>query len=199
MEYLMKQETRRKTSRENIINSASECFAKIGYEKTDVDKICRRANLTKGAFYYHFSSKQDLFLEILDQWINRVAARIDLSSIKADAILETIIEIPDSFSPLFLEVGNQLPIFLEIYVKALSDPGLKKTVLKSYKKFILVFTEILKKGIASKSIRKMDPREGAEILFSMTVGMLMQGLLRPRSGDWVGLSKKTIRLLLEPQ
>ena len=32
----------------------------------------------------------------------------------------------------------------------------------------------------------------------MTVGMLMQGLLRPRSGDWVGLSKKTIKLLLEP-
>jgi AcrR family transcriptional regulator len=195
----MKQETRSKTSRENIIKSASECFAKIGYDQTDVEEICKRANLTKGAFYYHFSSKQDLFLEILDQWINRVAARIDFSRMKAENILETIIGIPDSFSPLFEEVGNQLPVFLEIYVKSLSDPDLKKTVLKSYKKFIFFFTEILKKGIASKSIRKMDPHEGAEILFSMTVGMLMQGLLRPRSGDWVGLSKKTVKLLLAPQ
>jgi hypothetical protein len=138
-------------------------------------------------------------LEILDKWINRVAARIDFTRMKADSILETIMEIPDSFSPLFEEVGNQLPIFLEIYVKSLSDPDLKKTVIKSYKKFILFFTEILKRGIASKSIRKIDPHEGAEILFSMTIGMLMQGLLRPRSGDWIGLSKKTIKLLLEPQ
>jgi AcrR family transcriptional regulator len=194
----MKQETRSRTSKENIIKSASECFAKIGYGQTDVEEICKRANLTKGAFYYHFSSKQDLFLEILDQWINRVAAKIDFSRMKAENILETIMEIPDSFSPLFEEVGNQLPVFLEIYVKSISDPDLKKTVLKSYKKFIFFFTEILKKGIDSKSIRKIDPHEGAEILFSMTIGMLMQGLLRPRSGDWIGLSKKTIKLLLAP-
>jgi len=195
----MKQETRSRTSRENIIKAASECFAKIGYSQADVDEICRRANLTKGAFYYYFSSKQDLFLEILDQWINRVAEKIDFSRIGDDGILEAITGIPDSFSPLFQEVGNQLPVFLEIYVKSLSDPGLKNTVLKSYKKFIAFFTEILRQGIANKSIRDMDPREGAEILFAMTMGMLMQGLLRPRSGDWAGLSKKTIRLLLAPK
>ena len=194
----MKQETRSKTSRENIINSAYECFAKIGYDQTDVEEICRRANLTKGAFYYHFSSKQDLFLEILDQWINRVTERIDFSRMGTEDILEAIMGIPENFSPLFKEVGNQLPVFLDIYVKSLSDSDLKKTVVKSYKKFILFFTELLKKGIESKSIREMDPIEGAEILFSMTVGMLMQGLLKPRGGDWVGLSKKAVKLILEP-
>ncbi len=195
----MKQEMRSRTSREALIKAASECLAKIGYDQTDVGEICRRASLTKGAFYYHFSSKQDLFMEILDQWINRVSGKIDLSRMGAEGILEAITGIPDSFSPLFQEVGNQLPVFLEIYVKSLSDPGLKKTVLRSYKKFITFFTEILRQGIENKTIRDMDPREGAEILFTMTIGMLMQGLLRPRSGDWVGLSKKTIRLLLDPR
>ena len=127
----MKQETRSRTSRQNIISAASECFAKIGYDQTDVEEICKKANLTKGAFYYHFSSKQDLFLEILDQWINKVAARIDFTRMTASSILEAIMGIPENFSPLFEEVGNQLPVFLEIYVKALSDPGLKKTILKS--------------------------------------------------------------------
>jgi AcrR family transcriptional regulator len=195
----MKQETRSRTSRENIINAASECFAKIGYDQTDVEEICRRANLTKGAFYYHFSSKQDLFLEILDQWINRVAARIDFARMGASSVLEAIMGIPENFSPLFVEVGNQLPVFLEIYVKSLSDPDLKKTVLRSYKKFIMFFTNVLNEGIKTGSIRKIDPNEGAEILFSMTIGMLMQGLLRPRSRDWIALSKKTVKLLLAPQ
>jgi len=194
----MKQELRSKVTRESIINSASDCFKKIGYHQTDVDEICSRANLTKGAFYYHFSSKQDLFLEILDQWINRVAERIDISRIETPDILRALMSIPDGFSPFFEELGNQLPVFLELYVKSLSDPGLKKIILHSYNKFILFFTNIINRGVENGTIRKIDPKEGAEILFSMTVGMLMHGLLRPKSRDWEELSRKTISLLLAP-
>jgi len=194
----MKQKLRSKVTRENITRSASECFAKIGYHQTDVDEICRRANLTKGAFYYHFSSKQDLFLEILDQWINRVAERIDIAHIETSDILKALMGIPDGFSPLFLELGNQLPVFLELYVKSMSDPDLKKTILRSYKKFILFFTNILKIGVENGTVRKIDPKEGAEILFSVTVGMLMHGLLKPKNRKWEELTKKTIELLLSP-
>ena len=194
----MKQELRSKVTRENITRSASECFAKIGYHQTDVDEICGRANLTKGAFYYHFSSKQDLFLEILDQWINKVAERIDIARIETPDILKALMGIPYGFSPLFLELGNQLPVFLELYVKSLSDPDLKKIILRSYKKFILFFTNILKRGIENGTVRKIDPKEGAEILFSMTVGMLMHGLLKPKSRKWEELTKKTIGLFLSP-
>lgn len=195
----MRQEIRSRTTRENIIAAASQCFSKIGYDRTDVGEICRRADLTKGAFYYHFSSKQDLFLEILDLWIKRVAGKMEHTGMAAPDILEAIMGIPDNFSPLFEEIGNQLSIFLEIYIKALSDPDLKKIVLKSYKNFIVFFTGILKKGIENGHIREMDPLEGAEMLFSMTLGTIMQGLLRPRSRDWADLSKKNIKLLLAPQ
>ena len=132
----MKQKLRSKVTRENITRSASECFSTIGYHQTDVDEICSRANLTKGAFYYHFSSKQDLFLEIFDQWINRVAEGIDIVRIDTSNILKALMDIPDGFTPMFEEVRNQLPIFLELYVKSLSDPDLKKIMLRSYNKFI---------------------------------------------------------------
>jgi len=194
----MKQELRSKVTRENITRSASECFAKIGYHETDVDEICKRANLTKGAFYYHFSSKQDLFLEILDQWINKVTERIDVARIETHDILKALMGIPDGFSPLFLELGNQLPVFLELYIKSFSDPDLKKIILRSYKKFILFFTSILKRGIENGTVRNVDPKEGAEILFSVTVGMLMHGLLKPKSQKWEELTRKTIDLILSP-
>jgi len=35
------------------------------------------------------------------------------------------------------------------------------------------------------------------ILFSLTVGFLVQGLLNPRGADWTELTKKSIRMLLE--
>jgi len=195
----MKQKTRSKNSREKIISIASDCFARIGYNQTDVEEICRKADLTKGAFYYHFSSKQDLFLKIMDQWINRLVDQTSFSTMDTDDILEIMKKIPEQFSPLFEEAGNQLPVFMEIYVKSFSDPPLKKIVLTIYGKFIQFFSEMLKMGIANKSIRKMDPKEGAEILFSMTVGILMHGLLRPDSTDWEEHTRKVVDLLLAPQ
>ncbi len=126
--------------------------------------------LPKEHFIIIFHPKQDLFLEIFDQWINKVAEKIDIARIETPDILKALMGIPDGFSPLFLELGNQLPIFLELYVKSMSDPDLKKIILRSYKKFILFFTNILKRGVENGSLRKIDPKEGAEILFSVTVG-----------------------------
>ena len=193
----MRQKLRSKATKESILKAASECFTIEGYDQTDVDGICRKANLTKGAFYYHFSSKQELFLELLEQWINRVAEKLDFSNIKSQDILRLISTIPNIFSSIFIEARNQLPVFLELYVKSITDSDLKKTVIKSYEKFIEFFTEMIEIGIDNGSIRKdIHPKDGAKILFSLTIGMVLQGLLRPRGSDWVDLSKKCIKILL---
>jgi AcrR family transcriptional regulator len=43
-----------------LINVASELFATQGYDPTSVDRIVTQAGMSKGAFYHHFCSKDDL-------------------------------------------------------------------------------------------------------------------------------------------
>lgn len=50
-------------SREKILNSAIKLFAKNGFDNTSIDAIMQDANLTRGAFYTHFSSKSKLYAE----------------------------------------------------------------------------------------------------------------------------------------
>ena len=38
-----------------------ELFFSHGFAEVSVNDICARAGMTKGAFYYHFDSKEDLF------------------------------------------------------------------------------------------------------------------------------------------
>ncbi|RBP59715.1 TetR family transcriptional regulator [Alkalibaculum bacchi] len=47
-----------------IIETAIELYKERGYENVSVKDICNRCNLTRGAFYYHFKSKD----EILDNY-----------------------------------------------------------------------------------------------------------------------------------
>ena len=48
-----------------------EVFAKRGYRDASVDEIAERAGYSKGAIYFHFSGKDDLFFALIEERIDR--------------------------------------------------------------------------------------------------------------------------------
>lgn len=53
-----------KKTREDLIGAATQRFQNTGYADTSIKDICDDLNITKGALFHHFSTKQDLFLEV---------------------------------------------------------------------------------------------------------------------------------------
>lgn len=53
-------------TRERIIQSAIRVFGQKGFQKASLDEVAADAGLTKGAIYWHFKSKNDLFFAMLD-------------------------------------------------------------------------------------------------------------------------------------
>ncbi|MEH7458383.1 TetR/AcrR family transcriptional regulator [Bacillus sp. JJ1127] len=64
------QEERKKETRQLLLESAFETFAKLGFHGASVDKIAEHAGFSKGAVYAHFHTKEDLFLAIVEQQMN---------------------------------------------------------------------------------------------------------------------------------
>lgn len=54
------------STRKALVDSAIELITKRGYAGTSLDQIARRARVTKGALYHHFSGKQALFEAAFD-------------------------------------------------------------------------------------------------------------------------------------
>ena len=61
-------------SRGEILDAALACFSERGYHGTSVDDIAARAGLSKGAIYWHFAGKRELFLALVDRFSERRAA-----------------------------------------------------------------------------------------------------------------------------
>jgi TetR/AcrR family transcriptional repressor of nem operon len=56
------------TSRTRLLDSALQVIRAKGYTATTVDDICDAAGLTKGSFFHHFASKEDLALAAVAHW-----------------------------------------------------------------------------------------------------------------------------------
>ena len=54
--------------KQRIINAALSEIRTNGYSATTVDNLCEKAGVTKGAFFHHFKSKEDLAVNAADYW-----------------------------------------------------------------------------------------------------------------------------------
>ena len=192
----MNKEQRKIESRNKILSTAEKYFTEKGIKEADIDEICREAGLTRGAFYHHFPTKQQFLLELLDRWANKMASQLSSIQFESKNSMEILTEIIGKMRPVFEQAGKQLPIFLELYIKAVNDPSLKKYVLKSYCSYLTFLTDVVSKGAEKDSVKKTDIEDLSKILFAITIGLLVQGLINPQGADWGKLAKKSIRLLL---
>ncbi|AMD47856.1 TetR family transcriptional regulator [Bordetella holmesii F627] len=56
-----------------ILDAALAEFSARGYAATRMDDIARRAQLSKGGLYVHFTSKEEVLSALLDHWLKPVA------------------------------------------------------------------------------------------------------------------------------
>jgi AcrR family transcriptional regulator len=64
------------STRQALVDNAVELFTKRGYAGTSLDEVTKRARVTKGALYHHFSGKQALFEAAFDAVENKFMRRL---------------------------------------------------------------------------------------------------------------------------
>ena len=57
-------------TRAALLDAAEAVFAEHGFGRTSLEQIAERAGYTRGAVYANFASKDDLFLAVLDRWLD---------------------------------------------------------------------------------------------------------------------------------
>jgi len=69
-------------TRENIMNKGLTLFARKGYYHTTMEDIVGSLNLTKGAFYGHFESKEDLLKQLLEREFQFISTLVSESFVE---------------------------------------------------------------------------------------------------------------------
>ena len=74
--------------KDQILRAALAVIIKNGYERSRMDDVVQESQLSKGAIYWYYKSKKDMYLDLVNFWvlrysatINHLAERIDLHQI----------------------------------------------------------------------------------------------------------------------
>lgn len=192
----MRSQRRAEETRLKIMQAAEACFASQGYDAAGLAEICRQAGVSKGAFYHHFASKQDLFLALLNTWLERLDAQIETIRAESPDVVAAMLRMVEVLSPILEERKGQLPIIFEFWIKAGRDPAIWQATIAPYRRYRDYFAAMIQSGVDRGTLHADDPELIAQMLVSLTVGLLLQGLLDADETDWGEVAQQSVRLLL---
>jgi AcrR family transcriptional regulator len=193
----MSVQQRGEETRSRIRQAAEECFARYGYDGAGVAEICRRAGVTKGGFYYHFPTKQALFLDMLEQWLGSLDAQLEAVRSGAETVPEELGRMSGLIQQVFQEANGRLPIFLQFLTKAGHSPVVWQATVAPFRKYHAFFATMIQQGIAQGSFRPLDADLATRVLLSFGIGLLVQGLLDPQGADWGHVCQAGLQMLLQ--
>jgi len=185
---------RSEETRTKIIDSAIKLFSNTGYNKASVDEICAEAGISKGAFYHHFKSKQELFLALLDGWLQAIDSAIEAS--KDLSAPETFMQMTTAFPFIFKTAGDGLPMFLEFWLQASRDKRIWEASVAPYRRYHKYFTSLIKKGVDEGSFVEVDPELASRMIVSTAMGLLLQSLLDPKGANWENVARDSTNMLV---
>lgn len=89
-------------TRQRIIDAAVDLFVELGYSETGLTDITNRAEVTSGAFYYHFKTKEALAAAIIEQGWPKALELFKACAQSPSPGLENVIVMTFSISDLLI-------------------------------------------------------------------------------------------------
>ena len=170
-------QARAEATRRKILDSAVDLFSESGYGETGLADVLQRAGVSKGAFYYHFDSKEAVATAIIEEFAKKLQrsarnlfdpAAPELSGVISSTFDSAAIIASDKGA----QVGNEL-------LQALSQ--ISSVASRTYSRWTNDFGGVIARAIGPwTTARSIDTEDAAEAIW---VGILGCHLLSSAMND----------------
>ena len=145
-----------------IFNAAVDVFSVRGFEKATMDEIAAKAKVAKGTIYYHFKSKEDLFVFLVDEG----------TKLLGESVLSKLPDQASATEQLRVIIREQLAFFQEyrdFCIIILREAWGEDTRQREFRRMLVHYVRsiqtIVENGIANGEFVSSDPETAAWSIF----------------------------------
>jgi len=104
--------TKAEQTQQQILDAAVQVFSNKGYHDARVDDIAEQSGTSKGAVYFHFPSKESIFLSVIEEFANRLARGLQQSIEREESGIQRVDAALRSCLEIFGKYRHLAKIFL---------------------------------------------------------------------------------------
>ena len=149
---------------EAFLRAATRLINTHGYRGASVERIAADLEVTKGSFYHHLETKDDLVIECFERSYDRVS-RVQAAAIVNGAnACETLAGATASL--VDLQFFSDFPLLRTTALQALPADQRRHRVIERSDRMARRFAGIIADGISEGSLRAVDPMIASQVLMS---------------------------------
>lgn len=174
---------RAEPSRKQLMTAAIDCFARLGYQGSSIDRIARDAGVTKGAVYYHFRDKEELLFAAVTDRVGSFQKEVLRETSDQDAITALRRVVDSCF--FHATVSNHRRFIITLMVEALdTNPRLSEEFRKILRRMRRFLADVVRQGQEQRTFRTdVEPAAAAAALVAGIVGAEIQHYQDPDEID----------------
>lgn len=143
---------RKLTVKERVVEAALDLFQEKGYHGVSVEELVEHAETSKGGFYHHFKSKDDLLYEIHDIFISYVLNETKRASEQYDSAIDQLDALMRTFMNVFNIYQRHITVFYNESVYLL--PNHEEAITKKRTAYRKLLEQILINGQRQQVFRQ---------------------------------------------
>lgn len=195
-----KKQEQRLASLEALQTAALNLFVSQGYHATNLDQIATSVNLTKGAVYFYFKSKEALLLKLLSEVETIVVTQaIETIDKKSSKPVDRLVDYLHYQANLGITHRNEVLLLILISLEFKERPGLvNELITKFNKRQIAWFEALIKEGQKTGDFRTDVPvRELASFVLAANDGVFLEWFRRSKVLKGKELVKVLRRMIVD--
>lgn len=160
--------------KQQIYQAAMVCFNRKGYYQTTMDDIVSESGLSKGALYWYFDSKKQLFIAMLQDFM--VSAGHEWELIVEDKTMLAADKLRKSlafFRLQFEESMDLFGLFVEAWAQTHYDEDVQNLTRELYKPYLIYMQRIIEQGIAQGEFRVNDVSATSLVILTLFDGLTL--------------------------
>lgn len=171
----------REQTRRRLLEAAALLFARRGYQSTSVDDVAEAAGYSKGAFYYNFESKDDLFDALVDEHIERLTTDLERALSDATTMEEKIAAVQKALVRKQRERIDPRLEF-EVIATAVRDAKVRRRVADAYRRMRTAIASLIDKQFAEVGAKPpMEPEHLALTIMAGSQGLALIQAIDPEA------------------
>lgn len=149
------EQTQSQDSRDEILKAAIRLFASRGFHETSMSEVAREAKVSKALIFWHFKTKEELFLAVLDKLLEPYVIDFAEESEKLDE-REQIRKLIDGYVSFVRENAGSVSFFLRRFMSGEEMPEIfTEQIRRLYDLYQALLTDRIRlaqeKGLCSRS------------------------------------------------